>query len=203
MKWIILVVIMFFGSVDCASANYIPRDAYRYQRDLIRTAHAFWGLDAPIAAFAGQVHQESAWNERARSPFAAGLTQFTPGTAADMGRLFPKELGQVNVYNPQWALRAMVLYMKMLYQRNPGASDCDTLAFAQSCYNGGERWLRRDQAVARARGSDPGRWFGHVELYNSGRAIHFFAENRGYPRNILLRWQPLYASWGRTVSCST
>ena len=39
----------------------VPQAAQQYRPLLVRTAHAFWGLDAPVAVFAAQVHQESAW----------------------------------------------------------------------------------------------------------------------------------------------
>jgi len=53
-----------------------------------------WGLEAPVALFAAQVHQESGWREDARSPVGAlGLAQFMPGTAAWIAQLYPADLG--------------------------------------------------------------------------------------------------------------
>ena len=39
----------------------VPQAAQQHRALLVRTAHAAWGLDAPVAVFAAQVHQESAW----------------------------------------------------------------------------------------------------------------------------------------------
>jgi hypothetical protein len=61
----------------------IPAQANTYRAQLTREARAAWGLEAPVAFFAAQVHQESGWREDARSPVGAlGLAQFMPGTAA-------------------------------------------------------------------------------------------------------------------------
>ena len=40
-----------------ACAQPIPAAAHKYRAELTRAAHAQWGLDAPIAALAAQVHQ--------------------------------------------------------------------------------------------------------------------------------------------------
>ncbi len=49
-----------------ACAQPIPAAAHKYRAELTRAAHAQWGLDAPIAALAAQVHQESGWQLHAR-----------------------------------------------------------------------------------------------------------------------------------------
>ena len=49
----------------------IPRDAVRHQLTLKREAHQVWGLGAPVATFAAQVHQESRWRTNAASPVGA------------------------------------------------------------------------------------------------------------------------------------
>ena len=48
-------------AAGCAAAQ-TPPQAARWQRLLVRQAHLQWGLDAPVAALATQVHQESGWN---------------------------------------------------------------------------------------------------------------------------------------------
>ncbi|WP_349816831.1 transglycosylase SLT domain-containing protein [Acidovorax sp. SUPP3434] len=60
-----------------------PRQRSKHRSLLIRSAHAVWGLDAPVAVFTAQVHQEreSAWRAGAASHVgAAGLAQFMPAT---------------------------------------------------------------------------------------------------------------------------
>lgn len=64
----------------------IPARAHQYRRVLTQQAYAQWGLDAPIAALAAQVHQESAWRPEAVSHVGArGLAQFMPATARNGG----------------------------------------------------------------------------------------------------------------------
>lgn len=191
----------FFSSVH--AAEQMPRDAEQYRRTLIRVAHAEWGLDAPIATLAAQVHQESAWRSTVRSPAGAqGLAQFMPSTADWMAEIYPASLGpEPQPYNPGWALRAMVVYDLWLYERNQAASDCHRWAFVLSAYNGGLGWVNRDRRTASAKGADQLAWFDSVERFNSGRSAANFRENRHYPRAILLRWEPMYAAagWGQGV----
>lgn len=184
-----------------ASAAEPPRAAVSYQRDLTRAARVVWGMDAPVALFGAQIHQESSWRIAARSPHAAGLAQFTPDTAEWIGSAYAAELAQPDPLNPAWAIRALVRYDRHLFDRITGkASPCDRWAFVLSAYNGGLGWVRRDEAMALAGGADPARWWGGVENF-SPRAAWAIKENREYPRRILLQLQPVYWRWGGTVNC--
>ena len=176
-----------------------PLAARQYRNDLIREARAVWGLTAPIALFAGQIEQESAWRPNVCSPYACGLTQFTKDTAEWIAGRYG-DLSSGDRFNPQWAMRAMVRYDHYLYAMVPAAAEArDRFAFVLSGYNGGLGNLRRDIAICmRTPGCDALRWFGHVELY-SNRAAWAFKENRGYPRVILDRRQFTYSHWGPTV----
>ena len=73
------------------------------------------------------------------------------------------------------------------------------MAMTLSAYNGGLGWVWRDQKLATANGADSGRWFDQVERFNAGRHAAAFKENRGYPRLILLTYEPRYiaAGWGK------
>lgn len=63
-------------------ASDIPRAAERHRAELIRVSRAVWGLEAPVAVFAAQVHTESWWrNGTVSSAGAQGLAQFLPSTA--------------------------------------------------------------------------------------------------------------------------
>ena len=87
----------------------IPAEAEHYRRDLTRIAQAEWGLDAPVATFAAQIHQESRWKFDAKSPAGAqGLGQVMPSTAAWLAELFPKALAKVEPYNSTWSMQALV-----------------------------------------------------------------------------------------------
>lgn len=181
-----------------------PAASLPYRRAVIREAHYVWGLDAPIATMAGQIHQESHWRPLVCSPFACGLTQFTPATAAWIKKAYPGLLAGGTVYNPNWAIRAMVVYDKHIFDMLTAKTECDRWAFTLSAYNGGGGWLARDRQICRGKaGCDPSRWFSHVEFSpDRRRAPQFVKENRGYPRRILLENQLLFTSWGREVKCS-
>lgn len=184
-----------------AHAQEIPRAAQHYRADLIRCARAEWGLDAPCAVFAAQVHQESLWNSDARSRAGAGgLGQFMPSTADWFGTVRP-DLGAANPYNPGWALRALCGYDRWLWKRIQAVDDCNRWAFTLSAYNGGLGWVIRDKRLASAQLLDPRYWWDQVERINAGRSASNWAENRGYPRRILHVLAPRYeaAGWGRGV----
>lgn len=181
-------------------AHAAPEASLPYKATLIREAHAEYGLNAPNAVLAAQIEQESHWRAKVCSPFACGLTQFTAATARRMGQEYP-DLRPVDVFNPSWAIRALVRYDHDLYGQVPRmASECDQWAITLSAYNGGLAWTFRDQALAREHGADPARWWGNVADW-TGRAPKYAAENRGYPEIILLTNQAHYEDWGGTVAC--
>lgn len=205
--WGRLIHLIFMGGVlwcggFFALAAGIPPEATQYKRELIRNSHAVWGLDAPVATFAAQIHQESTWRADAKSPVGAkGLTQFMPATAAWISGLYASELGSNQPNNPSWAMRALVNYNRWHWDRISAASDCDRWAFVLSAYNGGLGWVQRDRKLAGTKGLDAGRYWGGVESVNAGRSAANFRENRGYPQRIIQRWQPMYvdAGWGLGV----
>src|ERR1051325_2834345 len=175
----------------------IPPAAYTYQQMLHEEVERMWGPDKPpdvIGVSAGTIHQESAWNCLAQSPFAKGLAQFTDPTWADMIKRDPSiaELG--DVWNPHAAIRAMVTYHHSLWSQFSAVRLADERwAFVLSSYNGGLGWVHRDQKLcAQYPGVDPNLWFGNVELH-SERSPEAMKENRAYPRAILKRWLPLYS----------
>lgn len=200
---ILAFALLLLALIACAVvAHAEPSAAVPYRSTVIRAAHLVWGLDAPTPVMAAQLNQESAWRPRICSPFACGLAQFTPGTAKDMGRHY-KDLAAVDVFNPQWAILALVRYDHQLYQSVPPArTACDRWAFTLSSYNGGLGWLHRDIRVCRRHGCDARVWFGQVERFNAGRSLANFRENRGYPRTILHNQGP-YLRWGEEVKCSS
>jgi soluble lytic murein transglycosylase-like protein len=179
----------------------VPQAAKPWRADLVRNARAVWGLDAPVATFAAQVHQESAWRPGAVSHVgAAGLAQFMPATATWIATLYP-ELAAREPYSPAWALRALVRYDSWLHARVSARSSCERWAFVLSAYNGGLGWVYRDQALAAREGLDGAAWFGQTERVNAGRSAAAWRENRGYPGRILLTLEPVYeaAGWGPGV----
>ncbi|MCW5650511.1 MAG: transglycosylase SLT domain-containing protein [Ramlibacter sp.] len=171
----------------------VPRSALAYRAELTRTARAVWGMEAPVAAFAAQVHQESAWRPAAVSRAgAAGLAQFMPATARWISGLYP-ELQANQPFNPAWALRALVTYDRWLYQRTPASyAPRDRMWVALRAYNGG---LGHWQAEAR-NATGASREAVDSVCGTAKRSPVHCAENLGYPHRILIVLQPRYAPWG-------
>lgn len=180
----------------------IPERSALYQFRLIRAVTERFNDSAPVARFAAQLHQESRWRHDAQSPVSAqGMAQFMPTTAQWISTVC-RDLGPPDPWSPDWSMRAQACYMRWLVDRNAGATRCDRWAFAFADYNGGMKWRQRDQALARAAGSDPERWFGHVATYRSrGPSAH--RENREYVERILNVLEPAYiaAGWPGSRAC--
>lgn len=194
---LLFALLAWFTPAHAAEVT-IPRAAVQYRAELVRSARVVWGLDAPIAVFAAQVHTESWWrNDTVSHAGAQGLAQFMPSTAAWLPKVAP-ETGKPAPFNPGWSLRALCTYDKWLWDRTDGATAFEHMAFTLSAYNGGQGWVNRDKRLARQRGLDPARWFGAVETVNAGRSAAAWKENRQYPRRILKERQSAYvkAGWG-------
>lgn len=175
-----------------AHAQTIPQQAQRHRLTLKREAQQAWGLGAPVATFAAQIHQESRWRENARSPVGAeGLAQFMPATADWIGGLYVS-LGDRAPNNPTWAIRALVTYDRWLADRVRADNFCERMAFALSAYNGGLGWVHKRQRVS----PRPGVCMGATCTINPGISAASQRENEHYPRAILRTFEPLYATWG-------
>ncbi|MCV4776046.1 transglycosylase SLT domain-containing protein, partial [Escherichia coli] len=164
MAWVFFVAMLLWcgGFFSQACAAQPPQAALQYRDDVIRNARLEWGLSAPVADFAAQLHQESGWRPDAISPAGAqGLAQFMPATADWISQLIPM-LSSREPFNPAWAIRALVSYDRWLWQRVSAASDCERMAMTLSGYNGGLGWVQRDRRLASQKGLDSTRWFGHV-----------------------------------------
>jgi len=203
--WLALAAVCFalamLTAPGCARAESIPPEAQRHRAELTRCSRYAFGLAAPVATLAAQVHQESRWRANAVSPVGArGLAQFMPATSAWIGDIVP-ELAGNTPFNPGWALRALAEYDKWLWDRVAARDDCQRMAMALAGYNGGLGWVQRDKVLAKRQGADPLTWFGQVERFNAGRSVAAFRENRGYSRRILGTLEPLYirAGWGQGV----
>lgn len=181
----------------CRSAQaQVPATAQPHRALLVRTANSIWGLGAPVAVFAAQVHQESAWKPEAVSRVGArGLGQFMPATASwwcELNKLSPADC---QPHNTTWALRALVGYDKYLYDRTPthyGAYD--RMWVALRGYNGGLGHWQREAAVSGA--AQPTRQQVDAACGKARRAAVHCRENLGYPQRILIDLQPRYLSWG-------
>ncbi|WEE79590.1 transglycosylase SLT domain-containing protein [Comamonas testosteroni] len=181
----------------CRSAQaQVPAAAQPHRALLVRTANATWGLGAPVAVFAAQVHQESAWKPEAVSRVGArGLAQFMPTTASwwcELNKLAPADC---QPHNTTWALRALVGYDKYLYDRAPTHySAYDRMWVALRGYNGGLGHWQREAAVSGS--AQPTRQQVDAACGKARRAAVHCRENLGYPQRILVDLQPRYLSWG-------
>ncbi len=171
----------------------VPREALQHRATLKRNAQMLWGLQAPVATFAAQIHQESRWRPDARSPVGAqGLAQFMPATAHWISGV-DGQLAERAPLNPTWALRALVSYDRWLWERvTVSESDCERMAYVLAAYNGGLGWVYKRQRLS----STPGRCMGATCAINPGVSPASQRENEHYPQVILRRLEPLYASWG-------
>ncbi|MCX7563760.1 transglycosylase SLT domain-containing protein [Xanthomonadaceae bacterium XH05] len=180
----------------------LPNVPPLYRLMVERETAEVWGIHAPTARIAAQIHAESLWRPKAASKYAHGMAQFTPATAEWIAAKFPEKLRGFDPWDPAQAVRAMVIYDHWLTTRNPGATACDTWAFGLAAYNGGEGWLRRDRRLTEAAGNDASVWFGNVEQHTA-RATWARRENRTYVSRILLALEPAYhaAGWSGAPVC--
>lgn len=192
-----VVMLCLFLSV-LVYAQSIPREAAEHRRELVRASRAVWGMDAPIATFAAQVHQESRWRAEARSGAGAqGLTQFMPATARWIATAYPSDLNPPAPFDPAWSLRAMVRYNRFLFERVAAIDECERAAFMLAAYNGGLGWVNR----RKAKSDMPLICLGATCDINPGVTWANQRENSEYSRRILLATEPIYvaAGWGRGV----
>lgn len=171
----------------------IPQAALQYRAAIVREAAFRFGVPAPAPVIAGQITQESAWRADARSRVgAAGLMQFMPRTAEWASPMCSG--GAADALNPSWAIRCGVWYDRWLWERVAGKTDCDRWQFALAGFNGGLGYVQR----RKARSPDPGSAAVTMPI-NPGIAPENQRENERYAPAIVYRWQPRFASWGRTV----
>jgi len=196
--WLLILALIVVACITApVAAQEIPRTAIRYRADLARVAHAEWGLNAPIAVFAAQIHQESGWNPQAVSRVGAlGMSQFMPETAKWWCAKTGTSIIDCQPSNPIWAMRALAGYDLWLFERVAGSSDYDKLWAALRGYNGG---LGHWQQEAKVAGSVQ-REAVDLACGTARRSRQFCPENLGYPQRILNRLQPLYLGWGLGVS---
>lgn len=189
-----LIAVVALMVVAPSYAAEVPPPAHAFKNQYTRIVRSEWGLSAPVASLAAQIHQESGWNCRAVSRVGArGCAQFMPTTAAWIGDV-DHALSDGDVFSPSWAFRAQAVYVKWLHDRVKGPAPCERMAFALSAYNGGLGWVYRRQKMS----TSPLQCFGATCDINPGVAPASQQENAQYPRRILLSIAPLYyaAGWG-------
>jgi soluble lytic murein transglycosylase-like protein len=171
----------------------VPRAAAAHKREYLRIVRSEWGLEAPTATLAGQIHQESTWNCSAISRVGArGCAQFMPATAEWIGTV-DRRLSEGDIFSPAWAFRAQAVYMKWLHDRLKGPAPCEQMAFALAAYNGGLGWVNK----RRSRSPVPDCCLRATCRLNPGIAPGNQRENEEYPLRIN-RLTQLYVDdgWG-------
>lgn len=140
---LLLLLALTLAIID-AHADSIPREAYRYRAELIRESRFAFGLTAPTATFASQIHVESGYRSNICNRIkACGLSQFIPSTARAMARLY-KDLSPAQPTNPTWALRALARYNFYNF-RLAGNKEltCSQAKRVLAAYNAGAGVLKR------------------------------------------------------------
>ncbi|MEE8429039.1 MAG: lytic transglycosylase domain-containing protein, partial [Gammaproteobacteria bacterium] len=113
--WRTLLSLVLLIALQAQAA--VPPAANGYKRLYVKAAYTYWGIDAPLSAQAGQIHQESWWRCDAESPFAQGCAQFTPQTRDWIAKIYPDALGAPDSFSPSWSFKAQILYMRRLYKQ--------------------------------------------------------------------------------------
>ncbi len=202
----VVLCLLMLAMPKAQAQTRIPPVATTYRLAIEREAARNFGLDAPVARLAAQIHQESGWRANAASAYAQGLTQFTPATARWLPDVCPS-VGDPDPWDPQWALRAQACYMAWLldrvkpYRYAGAMTPCTRWNYALRGYNGGEGMLNRERLAAQRGGADANDWRA-VEPFRV-RAGWAHKENIDYPRRILLRLEPAYlaAGWSGKAVC--
>jgi soluble lytic murein transglycosylase-like protein len=192
-------LLVVFSCAPATAAPGVPLLASEMKSDVFREARFIWGMDAPTATFAAQIHAESAWKPGAVSPVGArGLAQVMPGTETDLQARYPA-LADAGALNPRWAIRALITYDRQIHKRVSGTDACECMGKTLAGYNSGPGWVLKKERLAVAQGKDPLRYFDHVELVNAGQSAAATHENRTYVRRILHTLEPRYvrAGFGR------
>jgi len=201
---IVALIALCANSADARAALgvRIPATSLQYRMTLQQAAGERFGLDAPVARLAAQLQQESGWNPKAESPYAQGLAQFTPPTAAWLPQICPR-IGPPDPWDAGWSIRAQTCYDAWLYARAPGSGDCARWAMTLSAYNGGETARDRERVLADRAGADPDVWFHETASFRA-RGKSAWRENRDYVRRILLVLEPAYidAGWPGKAACN-
>lgn len=196
LRWVLLCGLLWASGFFTAAHAQIPASAQQYKRTLVRVAHSEWGLGAPVAVFAAQIHQESGWRHVAVSHVGAqGLAQFMPGTAQWWCDRTGTAAADCQPTNPTWAMRSLVGYDKWLYERAPAHyTPRDRMWVALRAYNGGlGHWQREAASTGLAQ---PSRAQVDASCGKARRAAVHCKENLGYPHRILVVIQPRYLQWG-------
>lgn len=195
---VIAVLLIMAGVARAHDTFTLSRLAAKYRSTVVREVRYHWGMEEKPSMFLAQIHAESGFKADAMSPVgAAGLTQFMPATAAWIQGLYAKDLRELCPVktgcplDAGWAIRAMTIYDRHLFNRLAGESHLDKLAFVLTSYNSGLGWTLKEKASARLNGKSANKWWCNVE-HQKVKSMAAFRESRWYVKNILLNLRHHY-----------
>lgn len=184
----ILLAVVFLLMASVAHGREIPSGVLRYAPDVIRESQAYEGLNGYPATRIAQMWQESQGNPNAKSPVGArGLYQFMPATSKWLGEIMP-DLGIADPYNPKWAIRAGIRYQVKLEKKHRACPECAKVWYGLREYNGGG--LKKDLDQLESWGFDRCDYINADKANGRKRTEASIHENTGYPKAIVLKWQP-------------
>ncbi len=122
---------------------------------IFQTYSSRYGMDWRLMA--AQAYQESHFNPKLKSWVGAiGLFQVMPATG--------RALGFRKLEDPEQGTQAGVMYMQQLVNRfEPEIPFKHRLRFALAAYNAGLGHVQDARRIAKEKGWNPNKWFGHVE----------------------------------------
>jgi hypothetical protein len=194
-------------------SSLIPTLALLYLPVLKYEQVTYWPEAPKVEWLAGQVEKETCitlkhgkcWNPRAElktdREYGFGLGQLTVTPKFnnfEESKKWDKGLADwkwEDRYNPNYQLRALVVYMRNLNRSVKSVPDTtEKYAMTLSAYNGGMGGLLKDRLLCgNTSECDSTKWFNQVEntsfkskLAVKGYGQSFFAINRGYVRSIML-----------------
>jgi soluble lytic murein transglycosylase-like protein len=172
-----------------------PSKALKYRAALTREATFVFGPSAPVPLLAGQIQQESSWDCSVTARDGGmGCAQFMEATAGWLAKAYP-ELGGVRPYDPVWAFQAQARLNKSNYAIVKGVDECNRWAATLLAYNAGAGIVQGIQKLS----PQPGVYWNVTENEKYKQSDANFKSSRDYPRRIIYKHQPAYATWGRTL----
>lgn len=203
---IVVSLIIAFGMMANSVHGETPTNSYlkyyKYIHGVCYEQYAY-SIDCP-GLTAAQIHQESLWNENARSLVGAeGLLQFIPHTWES------EAAGSADIFDPYDSIRIGIRYQKKLYQNkklnsyysrvDPKKAFPHHYAAALASYNGDIKWvLKAMKKTKRQKGKSRQAWkFMSVSsLTFESQFPKHRAERRNYWRKIYRHYNRYYRSFG-------
>lgn len=170
----------------------LPAGYYKYGRDCAREQQRVYGAAAWTSLMLAQIEVESAWRPLVCSPYACGLTQFTPATEAAV----EAEAGLAgSVYDPEHACRLQAHLLKRLALQAGPVFEGFVPEWAATfrTYNGSPRSFWQEWVRA-------GRPTNTIAMEGTCvRRAAFCHENWSYPHKVFRAWRGylVEARWPR------